>query len=368
MINNDLIKIRMMKIVLIFTILYLAFNVPLAFAQESSLLGQAPPTTFPPQLVSSSGSPFNIGWNYFTVATHECTLKNVFNELQAAGGGALLVQEIWKMENGKWEMFNIAGSDSVNVAVDDIFAFNSNQKFYLNIATDACKTKNTNRDLQIEQVRDASTKQKGDSFLEKLLSVPGDFWSGLLGKIEINKQNNASQNPNYSAETAIFSTLNVLGKTVVADLGVTGNISSGLLSINGLDKTVAAGSATINTLSNDLYLQNFSVAGINILNGKILIDKNGNIKTIGDIIAKKYRVDVSDIGSSSLGSGVIAAGSRSVTILTASVSEDSKIFVTPVTDTDKPLIIKNKVAGKSFNVTILAPYSSDIQFDWFIVN
>ncbi len=174
-------------------------------------------------------------------------------------------------------------------------------------------------------------------------------------------------NQPISSNSAILSSLTVQGRTILSDLGITGKVTNGLLTINGLDNTIASGSASLNSLG-DLYIQNLGAGGINFLNGKILIDKNGNLTIQNVLTAKKYNVDTTDLTSSSIGNGVITAGTTSVTITTLAVTSNSEVFVTPVSDTDKPLIVKNKVAGKSFDVTILAPYASDIHFDWFLIN
>jgi len=74
-------------------------------------------------------------------------------------------------------------------------------------------------------------------------------------------------------ETATVSgTLAVLGRTTVADLGVTGNISAGLLYINGLDTSLAESNAkaTINSVG-DLYLQNNQLGGITYWQEKLLL-------------------------------------------------------------------------------------------------
>ena len=83
----------------------------------------------------------------------------------------------------------------------------------------------------------------------------------------------------YSA-AAISGSLNVLGNTVLSDLGVTGNISTGLLSINGLDTSLATPSASITTLTGPLWIQ------------KVNIDPEGNITTSGNInLAGNLNID-----------------------------------------------------------------------------
>ena len=169
----------------------------------------------------------------------------------------------------------------------------------------------------------------------------------------------------------ISGTLTVLGRTTLTDLGVTGNINAGLLSINGLDPSTGSGQAgaTINTLSGNLYLQSLGLGGIDILNGKITIDTKGNIEVAGTITASKINIDTKDKESASIGSGVIAASQTSVAISSTSATENSKIFVTATTPTGKQsLFVSKKTAGVGFVVAIEQSYNEDITFDWWVVN
>jgi hypothetical protein len=103
-----------------------------------------------------------------------------------------------------------------------------------------------------------------------------------------------------SEDTAIGGRFNVLGRTVLSDLGVTGTINTGLLTIDGMDAN-ASGSATINTLSGPLKLQPLGLGGLDILNGKVTLDTMGNLVVNGDITAKTIHADkfeANDAGSS----------------------------------------------------------------------
>ncbi len=177
---------------------------------------------------------------------------------------------------------------------------------------------------------------------------------------------------NINAESATISgNLMVLGRTTTADLGVTGNIAAGLLSIHGLDSAVnnGDGGATINSIG-DLNLQNNGLGGINILAGKVKIDTSGNIVTQGTITTKKIKIDTTtDTPSKSLGSGTILAGDTTVDITTSAVTNKSKIFVTATTKTGgQALLVTQKTAGTGFTVEIETPYISNIKFDWWIVD
>jgi len=79
-------------------------------------------------------------------------------------------------------------------------------------------------------------------------------------------------------DIVIENNLNVLGQTIVADLGITGNISAGLIAINGIE-------GKIDTLSDSLKLQESSLGNLEIMAGKINIDIAGNLEIKQGIIA-----------------------------------------------------------------------------------
>jgi len=174
-----------------------------------------------------------------------------------------------------------------------------------------------------------------------------------------------------TANSAIVNNdLSVLGKTTVADLGVTGHITVGLLGIDGLAQDNGSGNsfASINTSSGPLKIQSFGLSGVDFENGKLTIATDGSLTTQGEVTATKYNVDTSAVAGASLGTATLQAGDTSVVINTAAVTAKSAIFVTPKTKTDQPLSVTTQTAGKSFKVEITTPASQDIKFNWWIVN
>jgi hypothetical protein len=166
-----------------------------------------------------------------------------------------------------------------------------------------------------------------------------------------------------SHDATISGSMNVFGKTTVHDLGVTGNITAGVMTINGLNQT---GQASINTVG-DLKLQDQGAGGIDILNGKIKIDTNGNLKVNATITAKKINIDTSDVKAASLGTMTIHAGDTIGFATTSALTKNSKIFATPV---GTPVAISTKKTGKNntFIINIAAPQDADIRVNWWIIN
>jgi len=157
----------------------------------------------------------------------------------------------------------------------------------------------------------------------------------------------------------------VLGRTTVTDLGVTGDINAGLLSIHGLE-------GEISTLGSDLYLQKNGLYAVDILNGKVVIDPEGNMNVTGIVTAdtvKANTVEANDYnvsGDQSIGSATISAGLTFIEVSTPAVSGNSKIFLTPTSLTDKQITVLNVADGK-FKVAISSPSTTPISFNWWIV-
>ncbi|OGH16329.1 MAG: hypothetical protein A3C97_03240, partial [Candidatus Levybacteria bacterium RIFCSPHIGHO2_02_FULL_37_11] len=225
------------------------------------------------------------------------------------------------------------------------------------------KNKVASVERQIEDLRGAIVNSSTQSaFLASINSQPAVLGASTSADFVSNLQNLDIQSATISGD------LMVLGRTTLADLGVTGNIAAGLLSVHGLDSDLnnGSGGASINSIG-DLNLQNNGLGGINILAGKVLIDKDGNIKTEGTITAKKIEANnFTVLGQDSIGSGTIPAGTTSIEISTPVASESSKIFLTSTSLTTLQLTVVKKSDGK-FKVGIPVPTTSPISFDWWIV-
>lgn len=115
-------------------------------------------------------------------------------------------------------------------------------------------------------------------------------------------------------------------------------------------------------------MQSDEFNGIDILNGKIVIETNGNIKVQGEITARKVNINTKDVAAASLGTSTLTAGETKVIIETTAITDKSKVFITPKTKTLLPLSVTNQIAGDSFTVEINSPTTKDVEFNWWVVN
>ena len=186
--------------------------------------------------------------------------------------------------------------------------------------------------------------------------------SSQISELENQLLNINMTNALSSLDATVSGSLNVFGNTTLNNLGVTGTISTGVMTIQGLDQT---GQASINTIG-DLKLQDQGAGGIDILNGKIKIDTNGNFVSKGEITAKKINIDTSNVLSASLGTLTIHAGQTQAIATTSALTKNSKIFATPE---DVPVAVSAQRSGKNtFTIQIASPQSEDLKVNWWIIN
>jgi len=180
---------------------------------------------------------------------------------------------------------------------------------------------------------------------------------------------------------------NVLGETTLSNLTITGDINAGLMKIDTLNNVFeVAGPSCYNELlgttntqlcaDQTLYLQKSLAGNVDILNGGLVVNPDGNVTVKGTLIAEK--VEATDVAtenvtilaaSKTIGSGIIPAGQTEVAIDNTLITSTSKIFITATSSTGgQAVIVKGKVEGASFTVAVDNSVSSDITFDWWVVN
>ncbi len=328
---------QLSNITIILTLFLLLFSPSPAFASSP------PPPVGSNLIGSSTGAPMVVGWNYLKLdsGVSGCSIKQFILELQGDGGGALNVDNLWwSSDNGNsfseidLNAFNQTG---VNIDPSKIYAFNSNQKFFFDLNASQCTntTANNNRANELENLRTRISQGPGN-LLDQLLSVPKAFWQNLFG-------GNTPSNPTSSISTETE-------KLTVSTLTVTKTLSVGLINIDPLEPSLSA-------LSTLKIQPDPTLGGVNFLSGKVTIDKDGTLN-----ITK-----LSAANNSIVGSSILLSGQTKVTISTSSVDANSKIFLTPTTPTDMVLSATNIQANTSFDVIILSSSSSDISFNWWVV-
>jgi hypothetical protein len=115
-------------------------------------------------------------------------------------------------------------------------------------------------------------------------------------------------------------------------------------------------------------------------NGDIVFEGSvsisGDLGISGTLFAERVVTDQLQVSklnlnssSDSSGSALLPSGQTKVTVKTKSVTDNSKVLVTPTSLTDNQvLVVTRKVSATDFEVSIQSSVSSDITFDWWVVN
>ena len=149
----------------------------------------------------------------------------------------------------------------------------------------------------------------------------------------------------------IFKSLGetILGKTLIAgDL-----IVDGTMTISG------------NSISSigTLFLQNDPFDdSINMFNDKVIIDRNGNLRAQTITIAE-FKVIANKIS----GSSKIPKGEKEVIVDNSLIKSDSRILITPTSETNSVLAVTKKLESKGFLVSTSQDAKEDIIFDWWLI-
>jgi len=125
-----------------------------------------------------------------------------------------------------------------------------------------------------------------------------------------------------SGDSLLYGNLSVMGDSRFTNIFTTGDLSVGLM-------TLSSESNSINVSGDVLKLQNeYGAGNIEVFGGKIVMTNTGSIKVLGEVTARKYNVDTSDVAGASAGKAQILVGGNEVIIETNALTDKSLIFVT----------------------------------------
>jgi hypothetical protein len=170
----------------------------------------------------------------------------------------------------------------------------------------------------------------------------------------------------FTSQIATFSALTVTSGANINNLAVTGNITNGLLTINGFDDSLATPSATLSTLSGPLKIQHQALGEIDFMGGKAIIDTEGNLKIVsGDLVVESGLIKGNNLNR---GSNIeVLQNTDTIEILFSKPREndDYAVVITSSWITTSAVTQKN-VNGFYVKFGILAPM--DAKFDWVIID
>lgn len=168
-----------------------------------------------------------------------------------------------------------------------------------------------------------------------------------------------------------YASLNVVGDLVATSLTATSQIIAGNLTIDSTENSITSIADSILKLQTDSFAGN-----VDIFNGKIIFNTDGDIITLSDIQARMIGAesfavrtgkDANGHDTSSVGIGTVKAGSKESVISNNNVTAASKIFVTPRTSTKGQTLFVSAVEQGAFTVNIDTTLSNDLLFDYWIL-
>jgi hypothetical protein len=149
--------------------------------------------------------------------------------------------------------------------------------------------------------------------------------------------------------STLTGNLTVSGTTLLSTTNITGQLSVGILKFDDMLGDIS------------------SLTGLISFNsGAVSIDSQGNITSLGEITAKKYNVNTSDVLGSSVGKSTIPAGLQELVVDTTAVSTSSSIFVTPE---GNPIPVSTEATQSGeFIIRIPETLPTDLKVNWWVIN
>ncbi len=183
-----------------------------------------------------------------------------------------------------------------------------------------------------------------------------------------------------------LANVDILGGTLVittdGNVVVTGNLAvSGNLQVGGI-----LGASTIRPTTDNLTVSlektsSASAFGKLIVKGvedkQVEIDEQGNLVASGSATVAKLNISAMDdltastsaTSSATIGEAVLVAGTKTKVIETTAITEQSLIYVTPLSSTNNQVLyITDKVPNTGFVVNVDTALGKDVQFNWWIIN
>jgi hypothetical protein len=197
--------------------------------------------------------------------------------------------------------------------------------------------------------------------------------------------------------------INTAGNVVInGDLAVTGNVAiGGVLGVNTItplsdpNLTIdlehasyasgsASGSGQMTSAFGKLAIRgaggievaSFDASGSALFAGKVKaagVDVSADVVASGSGVFGKLVIGTDQTATESArqtaGQAILPARSTEIVINTNQVTQNSLIYITPLTSTNNQvLFVKTKIPGAGFSVAVDKELNTNIQFNWWIIN
>lgn len=220
--------------------------------------------------------------------------------------------------------------------------------------------------IKDENVGEVIAKLKDSN--EKLASEAAFLRSIVLGASISGTLTETIENLDVNNDAIIGNNLTILGRTTLANLGVTGTMTAGVITLDGLN-------GEINSAGEPLKIQSLAASPVEIMNGKVKIETNGNmtvkgILTADEVKTEKVSVKTETASSSavlttSAGQISIPVGTTSIDVSTSALTTNSLVFTTP----DAPIAVgTKKIDANTFRIILNAAQPVTVKVNWWLIN
>jgi hypothetical protein len=192
----------------------------------------------------------------------------------------------------------------------------------------------------------------------------GDSFSGTQGSAQDEGQD-LTQNEECSQNKTVLDMLTVLGKVNAEELYATGKIGTGLLTLESLNSTDSTGenASSIDTLAGALLMQSHSAGNIEIMGGKAVIDKLGNlVMKEGNFDLQKGVFKGND---SFTGTVVMPQGKTKLRISKQWSEKPASVLASPDQLTGSWAV--QEVSKEGFTIVVDEPVVQDVTFSWLVL-
>ncbi len=182
----------------------------------------------------------------------------------------------------------------------------------------------------------------------------------------------------------------VLEDTTLSDTTITGTLSVGMIAVDSTDNSIEINGPSCITIADDtttlneelcdaqtLYLQQNLAGNINMMDGAIVFDPEGNVTIEGTLTAGTINTDSVETGkltikdeNETIGQATIEAGDTEVTIKSEALDDNSYVFLTATTDTQGATLYVQEIDAEDgkFTIGLNKESEDDIQFNWWIIS
>ena len=155
------------------------------------------------------------------------------------------------------------------------------------------------------------------------------------------------------------------------------NLLAGLMTLSSDGNTVAINgdlevSGKITAQSGEFDDLTVSTASFSAIIANQLDTSNLRSATISSTLLTTEEIAIAtssaNPGNETIGQAILPVGNNQVLVLAKAVKDSTKVFVTPTTITNQVVTVTHIIPSQGFIVETATPVTTDLTFNWWIIN